>query len=302
MLTNKIFFILALAILFVAAAAAQDDVGFNGYRFEKQAIKGSNISNLDLLRKIFPDAQIEKDEPEAATALKSIPLRHLFGAKNKKTSDDAMTLNISERQETGDGERGQILWLIVNAVQPDKTAAGFRANWTAAILAAFRVSRSSAELLDAADVATQNISGFAEDVPQLRLAPRREAVVVSNISNASVGHSELSVIAAGNKGFNVLIDQFVMTTEYRCTDWYSEEASLRTLKNSTNGSRDVEITVKIEGGPGEAENARVKFRRRFRYVFRWQPQLEKYKAVVNPDRQRRTFLKQVEPCREYSNR
>lgn len=289
--------LLAVTVSFTISAAGQD-FDPEDYRLDAKAFTGASVSNLDLIRKIFPDAQIQKNEPEGATAFKFVPLRHLFGSVKKNRSDESLVLNISQRRETTDG-KSKILWLIINAVQPDKSVCEdcFRAIWSEAVLAAYRVSGSNVELIDAAAIATQNITTFDEDRPIVRVAPEREAIVISNSSTSSVGQSEISIVAAGKKGFDVLLDKFVVMTEYRCAEWYSEETSLRMLNASTGGFHDLEIVVKVEGGPGNADYPAVKYRRSFRYVFAWQPRLQKYKALVNPQLARRSFLKLIEPCK-----
>jgi hypothetical protein len=294
---GRSFFALAVTAWCVFCAAAQNFT-HDDYRLDGRAVKGSKVSNLDLIRKIFPDARIDENEPEGARAFKSIPLRHLFGEDNKK-SDDMMTLNISQREETVNG-RGKILWLIINAVQMDKTACAgcYKTSWEGAILAAYRVSQTAAELIDAADIQTSNITVFDENRPKLKFTSTREAVVVWNYANASIAQSDSSVVAAGKNGFDILLSQFVVSTEFRCSDWYSEEAKFRELKTSVNGVRNLEASIRIKGGPGDADYPTVKHRRQFRYVFAWQPRLQKYKTIVNPERQRRAFLKRIEPCQD----
>lgn len=291
-LAGKMFFGLAVTFLLAVPAFAQDDDSFENYRLEARAVKGSRVSNLDLIRKIFPDAQVKKGEPETATALQAIPLRNLFGG-DEKHLDGALSLDITGRRlETLDGRR-KILWLLIKVSQPDKPDCD---ECSKKILAAFDVSPANAELIDAANVLTSFDAEFDGERPKLRIAPRREAVVVWNFSHTSLEGDAFSVVAADKDGFKILLDQFKVGRNYSCDKWYEEETSLRLLKTAAGGGfRGIEILVKTKGGTGWYDFPKVKISRRFRYVFGWQTRGQKYEALVNPETERRALLKRIEP-------
>src|SRR5690349_10356167 len=111
--------IIALAVLSWAAAVVP--CAGQNFRFDARAARGSRVTYLDLVRKIFADASFEKDAPYGATASRDAALRHLFGAAEKKLDSDVpLSLYIADRLETSVDKSGKILWLIISVEQPEK--------------------------------------------------------------------------------------------------------------------------------------------------------------------------------------
>src|SRR5690349_4104534 len=113
MTTRSSFFKLVLAFLLTVcgllAAQAQNTV-FEDNRLKAKVTKYSNVSRLDLIRQVFPDAVREKDSLYSAIAHQAIKLRNLFDGSEKKF-DDKLSLFISDQMETSDA-KSKILWVV----------------------------------------------------------------------------------------------------------------------------------------------------------------------------------------------
>lgn len=290
---------LAALVIFgaVAVCAAQtgarQDEGLN-----TKLSKTSEVTFFDLIKKVFPAARLDDKDSSLATTDKEISIRNLLSS-DLWGADEAggeTKIYISDELETID-ERGKILWLIFGTRQAEKWRCS---NCGRRILAAFRVSRNDAELIDAANVKTDDLTGFYEAAPKLRIAPRREAVVIENLTQLSIGSNTFSVIAADKNKFKVLVEDY-QKVDTSCGNWIREEAKIRLLKTAGGGYRSIEIRVKTEAGGNNMEDETVETRRRFRYLYVWQPRLQTYKAIVNPDKKRERLLERLYPCRDYRN-
>lgn len=288
----------SLAILCIAAVVQCSAQGkaLMVENLNAKTAKESKISYLDLIRKIFPDARIEPDANNIAVAANSIPLRHLFGKGEKRfDGGESLTMDITRRLETIDG-RGRVLWLLVNVARPIRPDCE---DCTEKVLAAFRVSSTNAELIDAARILTGFDAGFDGELPILKIAPDREAIVLWNFAYTYLEGDALSVITIDHQNkFGVLIRQFEVGRNYRwdCDKWYEEDALVTLAKAARAGFRDIAISVETKGGSGEYDFPKVKTVRRFGYLFRWQPGTQKYEAVINPEVNRRALVKRIAPA------
>lgn len=255
----------------------------------------SQANYLDLIKKVFPDAQMDATKAEIARAKNKIPLRNLlikepdasFKAKMLGELDVAVTASI----ETVNG-REKLLWLLIGV--SDKGEDCDSCGNT--ILAVYRVGKTGAELIDAASVKTKEIVSFPE-ISKVPIASQREAVVIYNNERTNIATDSYSIVMLGDKGFDVLLKEFEETAIYKCGAFIAETTSFRPLKASVGGLRRLEVLVKTETGSyGDEET--VDQRRTFRYVYNWQPRAQKYVAVINPEKARRTFFNKNKACME----
>lgn len=257
--------------------------------------RGSQVSYLELIKKVFPDAQMNEAKAELARAKNKRPLRNLL----IKELDDffrwrmtgELDIAVTASTETVNG-REKLLWLLIGVSETGEECE-ICGN---TILAAYRVRKTDAELIDAASVKTSSFVSFSE-TPKITLAPQREAVVIYNEDSTNMKTNFYSIIAPGDKGFDVLLKEFEESSIYKCGYYIEETARFRPLKTSVGGFRQLEVTVKSESGWYEDEG-KVEKRGAFRYVFSWQPREKKYKAVANPEKARNVFFKKNSPCSE----
>lgn len=298
---QKLFFTLFIIICSFGFGAAQTDYSISN--LNNKVFAQTTITYLDLTRKIFPDARIDEKQNDLAHADNKIELREViksnWGTKSEYESmKGELKIELEESLETL-YENGKILWIILRADirEDDRCFCGNR------VLAAFRVQKNNAELIDAGTVKTDNLTSFADNEtttfsskPKLLIAPRREAVAIVNETNYALGGSYLSIIEIRQNKFNVVLNEFELWHDYRCGSVFQELARVRLLKTSTNGYRNFEILITDEKGYEGDDDVKIIWRRRFRYVFAWQPRTKTYKPVINPDKNRQAILKKYGGC------
>lgn len=259
-------------------------------KLDRAVSRQTNVTYLDLLKKVFPDARIDETQPALAHAKEKIPLRNLFGQETSEFLKSRMLgeleVGVTGEEQTLNG-REKLFWLMIGVADKGETC-DICGN---TLLAVYRLRKTDAELIDAAAVKTSGRTSFAE-TSKLRLAPAREAVVTFNSTSVSMGSNSYSIVAVGEKGFAVLLNEFEENFKYKCGTFVYEEVSVRPLKTSAGGYRSLEIIIKAENGwEGDGDKEVIENRRRFRYVFNWQPRRAVYKAAIDPGKQRRAFFK-----------
>jgi len=262
---------------------------------DRKASTHSQVTTLDLIKKIFPDAHVKAKNVGQAETSSSPSLRHLYGeGLDENIFGGASDLYVVDKRETLDG-KDRIVWLLISASEESRPNCN---HCVRDILAAFRISKNDAALIDAANIQMYDRSEFDSTRPVLRIARTHNAVVVWNISQLSISPETFSVIAAGKAKFEILLGQFNTFREFMCGGGYGEQSDIRALRTSRRGYRDLQIiitTEQMEERNNGAETV-ITFRQRFRYVFRWDPRTRRYKPMVDPDRKRRRLLKKLVPC------
>lgn len=290
--------LLAASILIVCASfccAAQ--IGFRDTVLQAPVSPRTEVTYLELLRKVFPDVQMDEKQAKLARAKNKIPLRNLFGQELPEIYNSQMLgelqVGITGKMETISG-RDKILWLLIGVSGKNEQESCFVCGNM--LLAAYRIRKTDADLIDAASVKTAGLTAFAA-TPKLSVAPRRAAVVVYNEEQVNIATSTYSIVAVGEKGFDVLLKEFDENRISKCGYYINEESRFRLLKKSVGGYRQIEITVKTESGMDDtADSETIDQRGFFRYVFSWQPRTRQYRAAINPERARKAFFKKHRPC------
>ena len=285
-----------LILLAGSAICGASQTGFRNIRLQDTVSGQTRVTYLDLLKKVFPDVEMDEKQAKLARAKNKIPLRNLFGQELPEIYNSQMLgeleIGVTGKAETASG-REKLLWLTIGVGDKGNETCFVCGN---TLLAAYRVRQTDAELIDAASVKTGAMTTLAP-TPKLKLAPQSEAVVVYNEENTNIGTISFSIVEVGAKGFRVLLKEFEGNIIFKCGYYIHELPRIRLLKNSVGGYRQIEVLVKTESGfynTGDSET--VEKRGQFRYVFNFQPRAQKYKAVINPERERRVFFKKNRPC------
>lgn len=292
MILRMLFFVLMMAVFCCGSMAAQKTLGWQ-LDLSKKATGTSNVTYADLVKKIFPDLR-KREENNIAT--KSIPLHHLFGIYTNEVYEREMKIEVRDGIETISGDE-KLLWLIISA-----TEAKVQKDLNIRLLAAFRIKKDYAEMIDVADVVTGSDAAFFDERPVLEISRRYQAVVINDFANHTYEDENFSIVTVNQNGFNVVLSQFVLRHDLACDNSLMEELKFRLLKKNVGNFRNIEIRVKTTDININALEAGMKPRwtRRFRYVFAWQPDVQKYKAIVDPFKQRRAAYKKYSGCREIS--
>jgi hypothetical protein len=295
MTLHELFLGLMITVFCCGSIAAQKTLGWQ-YDLSERATKNSKVTYADLVKKVFPD--LHSGEATTYIASKSISLRHLFGLYTNKVYENEMKVGVSDGIETINGNE-KLLWLIISATEPNPSRPYFNIH----LLAVYRIKANEAEMIDVADVLTGSIVNFFDKRPAMEISPRHQAVVIEDFANRAYNDEKFSVVSINQNGFNVVLSQFVLKNDLACDNSLIEELKIRLLKATVGNFRNVEIRVKTIDININALEAgmKPKWTRRFRYVFAWQPDAQKYKAVINPVKQREAAYKKYSGCKEISN-
>lgn len=292
MIHFRLFFCLLIAVLCCSSAAAQK-IEYVFDLTDKASAK-SNVTYIELLEKIFPGIRLHEEAKSTAVAQKSIAIRHLFGEYKDKIYQD-IDVNVGSAMETVNGNE-KLLWLIVDATEKKDDNCG---NCGIRLLAAFRVKKEVAEMIDVADVKTEDQVTFADERHTLELSPRIQSVIICDYTQLAYGEEKYSIVSVNQNGFDVVLKQFTLRKGWFCGSALQELIKFRALKTATRNFRKFEIRITTEAGFDiEEENPRPEWRRKFRYVFAWQPAAQKYKAIINPVKQHEAAYKKYKPCKD----
>jgi hypothetical protein len=295
---SKTFFVSLLLAGCVVLTAAEDT-------WSKKVSAKTNITYLDLVRKVFPDARFKTKDSELLVASDKIPLKNplkiIYDGKFFRQMRGQMSLKLDEKLETMSGGE-KVLWLLIgvvterdksemiNVYSPDTDEYS--------ILAAYRIGENTAQLIDAADVKNNSTTSFTESYlfdsrhSKLAITPRREAVLIYNYNNAALGTDSFALIDFDKNGFRVILNEFHLKRDDRCDSFFDDRAKIKLLQETMNGYRKIEVLVSIEKGYGDI----TIWRRRFRYMFAWNPRTSSYQAIVNPEKRRDTTRRKRGGC------
>lgn len=270
-------------------------------KYHYKVSKQTNITYLDLVKKIFPEAKLVKipnSESEDLIAPKSVPIRNLFGEQSEKIYEN-QKLVIAERLLTKNGNE-KLLWLIIglNGIN-DKCG-----NCSTNLLASFRVKKDEAEILDVAEIGEGDLIGFGGSEyslvaaqKKLEVLPNHEAVVFYNIQGTALGSDEYSIVAIDEKGFHLILNPFYLEHNTQCGGGFSEDIRFRLLKSSVSKYPKLEVIVTTYSSyEDEPESAKPEFIRSFHYYHNWKSTEEKYIASGNfktIDKNRKAFHRKI---------
>lgn len=304
---QKLFWVPVLIVCSTVFCAAQADY-YPAADLNNKISRISNVTYLDLMRKIFPDAVIDETDKSLAHAAEKIPVRDLPGiSPEKEVPNDRMEGELYMRVEGALKSRYEnetIRWLIFSAVGEKYKK---YVNSGHHILAVFRVKPTGAELIDAATVKKNDYVWFADSMTkpdmissraQLMIRPRREAVFIYTRATTNGGSPAFSLIELKENKVNVVLSEFDMWRDHECSYSIYETGRTRLLKSSTAGYRRLEITVATEKSNDKEGYPITDWQGRYRYVFAWNPESQSYKAVINPDKRRRAVLNRYDPCKD----
>lgn len=273
--------------------------------FKAKVTSASTVTYLDLAKKIFPDAQLDEKQASTVNATESVPLRHLFEKWEAESYKGKLSIGVEELTQTVNGNE-KLLWLIFSSVNSAGSKEEFCSDCSKYILAAFRLSANDAEMIDAANILTEynDRAGFWEEKSKVEIKPRYESVVIANTASLGISSDNFSIVSVNQKGFNVLVNAFSISRDTNCGFGYEEELRLRLIKSAGGEFRTIEMTVttsSYEESDEEEESNKVykpRFSRKFRYLFVWKPQDQKYKAMTNPkllDKKREAIYRKLKP-------
>lgn len=286
----QIFFCLLLMIGCSIFCAAQTNFNID---FNKKISAKTDLTHLNLVQKIFPDAKTDDKNPLIAYTSRKIEIRNLLTQKADKLFHSELKgdleIGIIADEKTVNGTEN-LIWLLIHAQEKgsDCETCGN------AFLTVFRVKENTVELIDAASVKTNSFT-FIDD--SLKIALKHQAIIIYNQTQLNDGAHTYSIIDVTKNRFRIILKDFEVRRTYRCDQGVEESIKMRVLRNLTNGYRNLEILIKTESSePDLSGDSITRFRGRFRYVFVWEPFTQNYKAIINPDKKRSSVYKKYRPC------
>jgi hypothetical protein len=214
--------------------------------YEEAVGGGRKTTYLDLLRKIFPDAEMETGPGiDTAVAHRTIPLSHLFGDYKGKVYEGEMKIEQIERLQAKGQNSGHLL-LLVHALGPEIFS------WDKiSVLALFQLEPSF-KLLDAGDVQADQFTSFWEEKPQLQIGPQHEAVIVeSDHHNSSQSYLSLTMIATEGGKLKTAFDFPTLLHGNDCGNTFSQTPSVSVMKDVTGAHYNIMVKVKLVKEPDD---------------------------------------------------
>lgn len=249
----------------------------------------TNVTYLELIRKVFPNARKDEKLNYLAHAVRKANSPDLLGSEDpvKKNAEKELIIQIEESLETRyDNEKP--LWLILRAKSEKDERCG---NCGELFLTAFRVRENEAELIDTANL-TSSMASFGVDFltisnkTKLEIAPRREAVIINNHEQISMGTDSFMIVDIDKSRFRVVFKEFYLEHDDRCDSFYDDTARVILQKKSIAGYRNIEVIVTQEKGEGDI----TYWRKRYRYVYAWNPRRQSYQLLIKPKKKRPSIL------------
>ncbi|MBX7169528.1 MAG: hypothetical protein K1X72_01150 [Pyrinomonadaceae bacterium] len=304
---TKLLLGFSLSMFFCFSITAQDSE-WNA-DFNHKVSKSTNVTYLDLVKKIFPEAKLEKQsENESAKLMsfKSIPIRDLFNKQSAKLIEN-QTVELKERLLTKNGNE-KLLWVIFYLNEFKEPNYYIDRN----LLAVYRINKDQAEMLDAAEIYEGYTVGFGNNgweefstQEKLEVLPGYESVIIHSVAGTALGEEEYSVIGLDEKGFQIILSPFYLEHNVQCGGGYLENIKFTFLKNPGLKYKSLKVTVTTYSSFEDEEEEKSKkptkpdFLKNFNYQFVWKQSENQYVASGNHsiiDKSRRAFYRKIKSC------
>lgn len=269
---------MTMALLLMAfSSTAQEIRTLTDYQSPVRA--GTKITCLDLLRKIFPDVQMDAGAGQEAKAQTSIPLNHLFGDYRGKVYRGEMRITAVYTPVDQRRNPDRML-LLVQAHSED----GDLFTWgDISVLALFQLE-PTVKLLDATDTQADRFNGFWDEQPILHLGPQASAFMIANSHhNSSQGYLGLTLVSAENNRLKTIFDMPLLLNTNGCGNNFTQTPTIKVLKGNRGARSNLSVQVKLEKEPDEesCEKRSRGYTRYYRALLVWNSAKHKYESRGN---------------------
>ncbi|HEX8144344.1 MAG TPA: hypothetical protein VF553_17215 [Pyrinomonadaceae bacterium] len=237
---------------------------------------GTGATYFDLLRKIFPDAEMGAASSQEATGHLTMPLNHLDGEYRNRVYRAALKINAIESLflQTGGGRQ---LLLLVHAQGDDAEL-----TWgELGILALFELE-PQVRLLDAADIKADRFSSFWEEQPLLHIGPQADAVMIANYHhNSSQGYLSLTLVSTQANRLRTIFELPTLLNLNYCGNNSTQTPSLAVLKSLRGGHFDISLKIRLVKKADDESCAKATgaYKREFKTVLVWSRTKRKYQST-----------------------
>jgi hypothetical protein len=231
---------------------------------------------FDLLKQIFPDAEMEAAGGAAASAHQSVPLNHLYGDYRNRVYHAEMQISSVERLFLQSGGRRRLL-LLVHA-----ESAGEQFTWgELAVLALFELE-PAVRLLDAADIKADRFSGIREEQPLLHISSQADAVMITNYHhNSSQGYLSLTLVGTEGNRLRTIFELPTLLNLNYCGNKSTQTPTINVLRASRGGHFNISVKIRLVKEPDDESCEKITrgFTREFNSVLVWNPAKRRYEST-----------------------
>jgi hypothetical protein len=263
----------ALALTRADISYAQQVAAVDDYR--NLVSSGTSATYFDLLKKIFPDAEMDAAGGSEAVAHQSIPLNHLHGDYRNRVYRAEMKINGIESLLLQTGGRRRLV-LLVHA-----ESASEQFTWgELGVLALFELE-PAAKLLDATDIKADRFSGIWEDQPVLHVSARSDAVMVTNYHhNSSQGYLNLTLVGTEGNRLSTIFELPTLLNLNYCGNKSTQTPTINVLRASLGGHFNISVRIKLvkEADDETCEKPTRRYTREFNSLLVWNPAKRKYES------------------------
>ncbi|HEY6190595.1 MAG TPA: hypothetical protein VIW80_23285 [Pyrinomonadaceae bacterium] len=265
----------ALALIHAGPSYAQVSAVEN---YGNPVSSGASATYFDLLKKIFPDAEMDAAGSSEAVAHLSIPLDHLFGDYKNRVYRAQMKINAVESLFLQTGGRRRLLLLV--HVESD----GEQFTWgELGVLALFELE-PTARLLDATDIKADRFSNIREEQPVLHISAQADAVMITNYHhNSSQGYLNLTLLGTEGDRLRTIFDFPTLLNLNYCGNNSTQTPTIRVLRASRGGHFNISVKIRLvkEADDESCEKITRGFTREFNSVLVWNSSKRKYESTGN---------------------
>lgn len=272
---NSIMLVALALLLCMPDTSAQTGQSKTRRTLRSTIRQGSATTYFDLLRMILPDLQFDPAEPNAATAHRTIPVRHLEDTETEVLEGDFSVSDFGTQWTVSDGRQILLLHLDLSAegLNQDTPYSG-----GASLLAAFTVD-AAPKLLDLMDVKTDRFTDFWEAQPVFQLNSKNGAFVIHNTHwNAGESYNDIRAMFLNGDRFNTITSVFLVNSQ-GCGANVTETPYFRGLPDSHKYSKVlVKVTLRKEADSPECSRKTPGYTRYYQGIFYWNPVKGEYQG------------------------
>jgi hypothetical protein len=240
-------------------------------------LKGSQITYVDLFRKILPDLKNDSNVEARAIAHQSIPLRSLSGDGDAVALESDITIGDFELRRISN--EGNSLFVLRADLTAEDANQSTPYEGEASLIALFRLE-PKLELLDAMDIKTDRFTGFWGKTPVLRLDSRNGAFVVySTHWNAGESYNDISLLFVDRGRLRVITNQFLYNTQ-GCGVTFTETPLFQASPAAGRKYPNVVVSVKLQkdADPENCSRRTPGYIRYYRAIYQWNDAKGEYQA------------------------
>jgi hypothetical protein len=263
------------ALMLASASLAQAQV--SSVQNYGDIVQGG-VTYLDLIRRIFPDA--EMNERRNATARTTIPLNHLSGDYAGQAFSGEMELSGVDSLWLRSGNRKQLLLMIHAAGRGEQLF-----DWGEISVLALYQLEPSVKLLDAAEVQTDRITFFwSKDEREMTfpISAQGNAVIIANHHfNSSQGYLNLTLVSTENNRLENIFEFPILLNEKACGDTFDQTPTISVMKNAKSRAHfNLAVEVKVVKQPDD-EGCEKRTGGYYKSLLVWNASKRRYESMGN---------------------